>query len=539
MSDLILTHARIYTMDAQGTTAEAVAIQDERVVAVGANADVLNLRRPETRVISLNGATLLPGFNDAHCHVLSYGYALGMASLTSPPVQTIADIVRLLQERADHLGATGETWVRGRGYDQNKLQDGRHPDRHDLDAVQPNPYVLVTHTSGHAVSVNSRVLAKAGITRDTADPPGGTIVRDAAGEPTGVLLENAMMLATRVGPSPTPAEKVEALRRASEALHQMGITSASDANTPPDDIAAFREADAQGALSVRCTLMIPADQLADGDRVRSPDELRAGPEGPFVHVGQAKLFSDGALTTRTALLRSPYVDGAHNHGTAIWEPEQLNSLIWGAHQAGWQIATHAIGDGAIDLCLDAYGAAQARHPRLDARHRIEHAMLLRADHIDRLVRLGVLPVYQPEFIARLGDAYIAGLGRARADRLMPYRDTQAAGLPLIFSSDLPVVPGAPLSGVAAAVQRRTPQGHVLGADQCVGASEALRAYTAGAAYSAFAETDRGQIASGLRADFVVLSHDPTTLPPGEWADGMTVRATLVGGHVVYGKLGDD
>jgi hypothetical protein len=223
-------------------------------------------------------------------------------------------------------------------------------------------------------------------------------------------------------------------------------------------------------------------------------------------------------------------------GTAVWTAEELDHKAARVHAAGWQIAAHAIGDAAIDLCLDAYGKAQAKHFRANARHRVEHAMLLWPDQVDRMARLGILPIYQPEFVLRFGDAYAAGLGDARAARLMPYAETQAAGLPLVFSSDLPVIPGHPLDGVRAAVRRRSPSGQTWGADQCVPVAAALRAYTQGAAYSVFLEQDRGQIAPGQRADFAVLNGNPLTLPPDEWAEGLSVQATIVGGTVVHGDL---
>ncbi len=536
MPDLILTHARVQTLEAQFTTAEAVAVQNGRIVAVGSSDDVLDLRRPGTRVVSLDGATLLPGFNDAHCHVLGFGLTLDMVPLASPGVKAIPDIIGRLTERAARSSGADGAWVRGRGYDQNGLAERRHPERHELDAVPGSPFVLLTHASGHAMTVSSRVLQLAGVTRETPDPSGGTIVRDGAGEPTGVLLENAMGLAYAVAPPPTQAEKVAALGRASDAMHRMGITSASDASTGLDDIAAYRSAAEQGLLTTRCTLMMLMTDLADGDGFLAPESLRAEEDGEWVQVGPAKIFSDGALTTRTALLRAPYADAPGHLGTPMWDTDEFHARIGQAHRAGWQIAAHAIGDGAIDLCLDALGRAQAQHPRPGARHRLEHAMLLWRDQIGRMARLGILPVYQPEFISRFGDAYLAALGRARADRLMPYRAAQQAGLPLIFSSDLPVVPGAPLDGIAAALQRRTAQGETLGGSQCVDVRDALRAYTAGGAYSVFAEHDRGTITPGQRADFVVLNNDPTLLPPGEWPDGVSVTATLVGGRVVYGNV---
>lgn len=536
MSKVIYTNSSVLTCDARFSRAQAVAFENGKIVAVGSHDDVLNLSH--SRVVNLNGATLLPGFNDAHCHALSFGLSLDSVSLSTPPVKNISDIVAKLQKRADETTAgNGERWLRGRGYDQNKLDEKRHPTRQELDkAAGGEAFIILTQTSGHAVTVNSRVLQKAGITRETPDPPGGTIARDANGEPTGVLLENAMGLAFAVAPARTHADKVVALGKASRALHAMGITSASEASAGLADLAVFRDAAQAGVLTARCALMMLIEQLTDSERTLTPDELRDGIESDFVHVGPAKVFSDGALTTRTALLRAPYTDDESNFGTAMWETERLETMVGDAHAAGWQIAAHAIGDAAIDVCLNAYGKALRTHPRPDARHRIEHAMLLWPDQIDRMVRLGVLPVYQPEFIAWLGDAYIAGLGRTRANRLMPYASTQAAGLPLIFSSDLPVVPGLPLVGLASAVTRRTPSGETLTPGLAVSVPDALRAYTSGGAFSFFQEGVKGEIALGQCADFVVLSADPTLLPPNEWPDAVQVQATIVGGAVVFGNV---
>ncbi len=533
--DLVYTHAALPLTD---TPASCVAIAQGRIVAVGRAQDVLPLAGPGTRVVSLNGAALLPGFHDAHCHVLGFGLSLAMVPLAD--ARTMPDLVRRLQVRADEQAAGLETWIRGRGYSQNVLAERRHPARHDLDAVAGGtPYVLITHASGHAVSVNSRVLERANITRETPDPPGGTVVRDETGEPTGVLLETAVDLAYGVAPAPTRGELAAALGNAGRALNAMGVTSAVDATRGVSawdsaaDIPVYSEAAASGALSVRCSLMMTLACLASLDTVPVPGELMT--ETDWVRVGPAKIFTDGALTTRTAFLRSPFT-GSDSLGTAVWTADELNPMVARVHAGGWQIAAHAIGDAAIDLCLDAYGKAQARAPRADARHRIEHAMLLWPDQVGRMARLGVLPVYQPEFILRLGDAYVAGLGGSRAARLMPYAETQAAGLPLVFSSDLPVIPGRPLDGVLAAALRRAPSGQTLGAQHRVSVTDALRAYTAGAAYSVFLEGDRGRIAPGQRADFVVLDADPRALPPDEWAQGLSVRATVVGGNVVYGGL---
>ena len=525
-ADTLYTQARLPLTD---SAADAVAVTAGRIAAVGTEADLRAMAGPATQIVPLGGRTLVPGFHDAHCHVLGFGLTLAAVTLTGVP--TIPELVRRLQARADETNAGPETWVRGRGYNQNIMDEKRHPTRLDLDQVGGGrPYVLITHASGHAVSVNSRVLERMGVSPNTPDPPGGTIVRGDDGEATGVLLETAANLAYDAAPEPTVAERVAALRRASEAMNAMGITSAIDATLGLAARDSFREIDvyheaaASGALTVRCSLMMLLSQIAAMDGVPSPRDVTT--ETDWVQIGPAKVFTDGALTTRTALLRSAFV-GTGSLGTAVWSAEELNAMVLKAHAAGWQIAAHAIGDGAIDLCLDAYGKALAKSPRADARHRIEHAMLLWPDQIGRLARLGLLPVYQPEFLMRFGDAYTQAIGDSRAHRLMPYAETQAAGLPLVFSSDIPVIPGAPLDGIASATNRCTPSGTVLGPSQTVSALDALRAYTEGAAYSVFLEQDRGQIAPGHRADFALLAG---------WPDTPTVQATIIGGNTVYGGI---
>jgi predicted amidohydrolase YtcJ len=524
--DTLYTQARLPL--ASGP-ADAVAIANGRILAVGLEADLLPMAGPNTRIQPLHGRTLVPGFHDAHCHVLGFGLTLASVTLTGVP--NIPELIQRLQTRASEQNAGLDAWVRGRGYNQNSMAEGLHPTRQDLDAVGGGqPFVLITHASGHAVSVNSRVLELMRVTSETPNPPGGTIVRDERGDATGVLLETAANLAYDAAPEPSLADKVAALSRASQAMNALGITSAVDATLGLaardsfQEIPVYQEAAASGALTVRCSLMMLLSQIAAMDNPPSPSDVTT--ETDWVRIGPAKVFTDGALTTRTALLRSPFV-GSDSLGTAVWAAEELDAMVLKAHCAGWQIAAHAIGDAAIDLCLDAYGKALAKHPRVDSRHRIEHAMLLWPDQIGRLARLGILPIYQPEFLMRFGDAYTSAIGDSRAHRLMPYAETQAAGLPLVFSSDIPVIPGSPLDGIQSAVDRLTPSGTVLGPHQTVFVLDALRAYTEGAAYSVFLENDRGRIAPGHRADFAVLDG---------WPDAPTVQTTIVGGKAIYGGV---
>jgi hypothetical protein len=536
---LILKNGNLLTM-AEVERAQAVAVgHDGRILAVGSDGDVSPLARAGTRVIDLNGRTLIPGFFDCHMHIGWLGLNLGNVNLASPPVHDKHDIIRLLRER---LAARPDTaCVQGNRYDQNKLVDGRHLKRQDLDQVSEQVPVRIVHTSGHAAVVNTCALRRLGITRDTPDPVGGEIERGADGEPTGVLLETASWShLDRIIPEPTAAEKVAAAGRANRYLLERGITSATDANTPPGDIGAYTHAVAADALRVRVNLMVGwADLLSQTGEGSTPTPQDLQPvmaEGyrHRLHVGQAKLFSDGAITTRTCWLTQPFEGMPDNHGIPLHPPEELKALILRAHLSGWQIATHAIGDRAIDLVLSAYAEAQRRHTRPRPDHRIEHCMLLNADLIARLRRQHVWSVGQPEFLAGLGDAYVSALGIERAERLSPYATLEEQGVAQAFSSDCPVVPGAPLDGIRAALERRTPQGRILNAAERLTPQAALYAYTAAPAYATRTQRDRGTLEPGKWADFTVLSADPMAVQTTEW-EQVQVVATLIGGECLYGK----
>jgi predicted amidohydrolase YtcJ len=535
---LILKNARVLTMDMAGPTAQAVAVGgDGRIVAVGTDREVGHLASLSARVLDLRGRTLIPGFFDCHMHILWLGIDLGHVNLASPPVKGRDDIVLLLRKRLEIQ--PNLACVQGNRYDQNKLAEKRHLTRHDLDRVSQEVPVRIVHTSGHAAVVNSKALAKLGIDRNTPDPIGGEIERDADGEPTGLLLETASWdHLDRILPEVSPADSVEALGRANQYLLERGITSATDANTAVDDIALYRRAVACNRLSVRTNCMVGwgdvVRQAGEG-AIPAPDDLQPiGVSWHRLHVGQAKLFSDGAITTRTCWLKAPFEGMAENYGIPLHPPEELGALIGYAHRAGWQIATHAIGDRAIDLVLSAYAEAQRQHTRHRPGHRIEHCMLLDDELIARLRRQHVWSIGQPEFLSGLGDAYVMALGEERAHRLSPYATLEAHNVAQAFSSDCPVVAGAPLDGLRAALERKTPSGHILNAAERLPAETALYAYTAAPAYASRVERDRGTIEIGKWADFALLSCDPLTTPLEEW-ERIAVEATFVGGECLFGE----
>ncbi|MCS6830898.1 MAG: amidohydrolase family protein, partial [bacterium] len=353
------------------------------------------------------------------------------------------------------------------------------------------------------------------------------------GEPTGVLLESAVDLVTRHQPPLSHAQRVKAVHLAAQAMAEKGITAAADASTGWGDlqgeIAAYTQAVNEGA-PLRITLMILVDALQGDGAWMHPQDVRTGCDG--VRVGIAKVFSDGALTTRTAALKEPFVDTGTT-GMLLHSEAELREYVVGAHCAGWQIAAHAIGDRAIETMLNLYAEAQYVHPRADARHRIEHCMLLDDALIARLREMGVVAVLQPEFVARLGDAYRYGLGEQRAHRLNRTASLLRARVPVAFSSDCPVVPGAPLDGIRAAMERKTPLGVVLGENERVDALTAVRLYTRGSAYAVHDERHTGSLTAGKRADFVMLSRDPASV---EGWEEMHVVATVFGGRAVAGRF---
>ena len=534
----ILHNGNIITQAEDGL-AEAVAIGDDgRILAVGSNVEVLNLAVAGTKKIDLNGKTLIPGFFDCHLHLIWLGQNLGHVDLSSPPVKDKGDILRLLAERLNEN--PNGAYLEGNRYDQNKLPDGKHLTRHDLDRVSTEIPVRIVHTSGHAAVVNSKALALLEINLSTENPVGGEIERDERGEPTGVLLESASWNnLERIQPETTILDAVAALSRANDYLLKLGITSASDANTPPGMVEAYTTAVFQDALQIRVNSMIGWQEVIDHSetgQVPRPDDLQ--PAGvPFAryHVGQAKLFSDGAITTRTCWLKQPFEGTSDSYGIAMHSEEQLREYILKAHVAGWQIATHAIGDKAVDVVLTAYAEAQRQQTRTYPGHRIEHCMLLDKDLIARLRRQKVWSIGQPEFISGLGDAYLTALGEERALRLSPYATLEAQNVAQAFSSDCPVVPGSPLAGMRAAIERKTPKGYILNPAERVSAELALTAYTNSPAFATRTDRNRGSIEVGKLADFTLLSSNPLSTPIDEW-ERVQVVATIVDGECLYGNL---
>ena len=518
--------------DAAGRRATAICYAHERILAVGTDDEIRSLAGPDSAVVDLHGRAVLPGFVEPHAHPYWEGLVAGMALIAGRERRAA---LRAVPGAGEHLGP--DAWLVAR-YDPTGWDRPEDPTRDDLDRAVPDRPVLLAHVSGHAVAANSLALAIAGIDRAAVSVPGRLEIElDPVGEPTGILRgPDAWDRIAASMPAPTTADGVAALARAAARLAADGVTSVADADVGSTagvaiELAAWGEALASGGMPLAVSLLPGLVRIAadPSDPVPSPAEIAgllgadASGRARLTHV---KLKADGALTTRTAWLRAPFVDAPHAGGP-VHDPAALHERVRRAAGAGWGLATHAIGDAAIDAVLDAYAAAPAP---AGIAHRVEHAMLLDAELVARLAGSGAWAVVQPEFLAWAGSTYRARLGEHRAARLLPFAELLAAGVPTAFSSDRPVVPGAPLDGIRAALRH----------DPGLSAAEALHAWTAAGA-AVLGDDDGGRLVPGARSDLVILSADPTAVLPADWvrgADGIRVEATIAAGQVVHGILED-
>jgi hypothetical protein len=538
-ADLLFVNGNVLTMDPARPHASAVAVVGERIHALPDDAAAVSA----AQVVDLHGVTVVPGFHDAHNHMVWFGLSLAEVDLRSPGVGSLDELYAAVAQRAGQAGP-GE-WITGSGYDQNKI--GAHPDRDALDRVAPGRRVWLRHASGHMCVVNSPVLEDLGMA-SAAVPgvPGGRVVTDAAGRATGLLQERAQELVGQlVHPYPV-ATLAEAIGRAGTQYASEGITSVTEAGIgggwighSPVELAAYQAARDQGRLAVRAELMVASDALHplaghadDGLELGLDLGLRTGFGDDWLRLGAMKLFSDGSLVGRTAAMRDPFADAPGDTGYLQADAAGLTATIIAAHRSGWQVATHAVGDRAIDLALDAYTQAQARYPRPDARHRIEHFAVSRPEQVARAAELGVIAVPQGRFATEIGDGMLAALGPARHGWLYRHRSLLDAGMTLPGSSDRPVALGAPLLGMHDMVNRRTGSGAPYNPAEAITAAEALRAYTYGSAYASHQERLKGSVAPGKLADLVVLSDDPAAVSPESIA-GIEVLATFAGGRCTY------
>ncbi len=529
-ADLIFLSGRVHTVNRAEEIAQAVAIEGDRIVAVGRDDDVKALKGPKTRVVELNGRSLLPSFIDAHCHLASLGMVFVSIDGKAPGMQSIEVLKKAVYQRA-HALPPG-TWIRGRGYDHSRLVERRHPNRIDWDEVAPNHPVIFTRTCGHIASVNSRALELAGITDGKPDPPGGKYDRD-GGRNLGVAYETAQT-PLQFAAMPTPEEYRDALIRADAAYIMAGATSVHDAgglvglpafSACQDVFEASRMRLRVYAFATVNSRQHPAMGVLDAG-------VRTGLGDQHLRLGAFKVMTDGSSSGPTAATREPYACDKSDSGILYWSQEDLDDLLGTAHRRGFQCTVHAVGDKAIDQTLTAMARAQQAHPRSGVRHRIEHCGICPPDLQARVARLGIVPAMQPAFFWEFGDGYIRNYGRQRADVMFPAVSLMRAGVRVAGSSDAPVTHYAPLFGIEQALTRRTSDGDVCGASEAVDLSAAIRMHTLHGAYASFEEGVKGSIEVGKLADLCVLSEDIARVPVARLRE-LPIAMTVLGGEVVF------
>ena len=533
-SAFVLLGGTVFTADRDRTTADAVAVSGNRIVAVGSARDV-TARLPDAPTVELDGRTVLPGLIDAHNHFLATGETLASLDVRYPGVSSVEALVGAVAEEARR--APPGTWVVATGFDHAKYE--REPTRWDLDEATTEHPVFVLHVSGHQGIANSAALAERGITDATPDPDGGHLVRDERGRPTGLCVETALGLLQPVeleighhGPnfhaSRPLGELVDAVDRAGRAFLAAGITTVCDAQVTRRELVAYQEARRLGRLAVRTVCMPLSHQLAELETVG----LRSGFGDDHLRLGAVKFYADGSLIGGTAAFSEPFGRSGEFVGSMYWEPDAFTDAVVRAHRAGWQVGVHAQGDRAIELALDSFAAALAARPEADPRFRIEHAGYPTAEQVVRMAELGVITVNQPSYLVDSGDEFVVRLG-PRANRLQPLRDELDAGVRMVLSSDSDVASYRPMDTISAAVRRRTASGSPIGADQALTIEEALLAHTIEAAVALGMEHRIGSIEPGKLADLTVLDGDLFTTADDALAE-LPTWMTVLDGVVVHG-----
>ena len=510
-ADLLLYGGHVLTFDPNRPEAQAVAIAAGRILAVGTEEELRSFVSPKTQTLACAGRTVLPGFIDPHLHLFAWASRYCGADLSA--ARSIAEIRSQLQARLTTLGS--QDWLRGYGYDEFFLDEKRHPNRHDLDAIATDRPVILRHRTGHAAVLNSVALRRAGIHANFTPPSGGHVERDASGEPTGLVYELESFLRTTI--PPLPSQEFQAgLRRVNSELLRHGICSFHDASAGNtlEDIARFSTLRANGTVRPHATVMVGIDAF--------PEVLEAElqPFGPYdrIRLGSIKIM-------------------LHESGGELYPPlDDLAEMVWQVHHHGFQVAIHAVEEAPVCAALDAIRQAQERLPRRDHRHRIEHCTLCPPPLLDTLAETGCAVVMQPGFLHFYGDKYAAEIDpdlHAWLYRAKSFRDRN---IPIVGSSDCPIAPQAPLVAVQAAITRQSQTGIVLNPAERLSLPEAIGLFTHAGAWIGFEENRVGRIAPGMRADVNILDSDSDsdlTRLPAEAISSASVHTTIIDGQIVY------
>lgn len=535
--DAIFYNGIIHTMDKAVPKAEAVAVKDGIIIRVGSNEDVLKLRTESTAMYDLDGKTMLPGFCDSHMHLLSYGYSLEKVNLYS--AKSMDDLIKLGQDfLKEHPGLT---WLQGRGWNTDDWEDKRYPNRYDLDKITTEIPMFYTRSCAHIISVNSKALEVMGVTRDTPQVPGGSIEKDINGEPLGIFAEAARDLIYNALPKLTVSDIKRLIVKGAKEVLSCGITTvhtddfeAIAAGEYQKVLDAYHQLEQEGNLPVRiyeqCLLAsVPLLEkfLNEGHHTNEGS--------PMFRIGTLKLLVDGSLGGKTAFLRKPYKNDPSTKGIATFTQEELDKLVSMAQASGLMISPHNIGDGAMEMDLNAIENAQIQYPRADMRHALIHCQITDLDLLKRCRDLNVVMHVQPAFID--SDMHIVKdyVGEELEKSSYAWKTMMDMGLPVAFGSDAPVISFNVMDGIYCAVTRKDLKGFPESGwlpDQKMSVYDAVYAYTMGGAYASYDEGKKGSIRNGKYADFAVLDKDVFSVPEEEIKD-IKVCMTVLDGKVVY------
>lgn len=521
-ASLVIINANVITLNPKQRRAQAIAVQDGLIVAVGSNIQIRKHIGNSTKIIDAKKRTVIPGFVDCHIHMTEFGFFLERPDLRN--ARSIKEMRKKLRKYASKKQDKG--WLLGGRWDHEKFIEKRFPTRWDLDAAADDRPVFLVRVCGHIGVANSLCLRLAGITRETLVDGGKIGLDESTGEPNGILMENAMNLVKKIIPKPDPKDLEEAASLACTKAVEAGLTGVHWLVESLEELQALKKLDSEGRLPLRVYLGIAFKLLP---KLAVMHHLN-GDSSSNVKIGFIKLFADGSLGSRTAALAKPYSDMPASKGMLFQTTEKLGKLISEAHKAGFQVAVHAIGDRAVASVLDAYEETLRYFPQKNHRHRIEHCSVLNPELIDRLKGLDLVASVQPHFIA--SDFWLIDrLGKERVRWVYPFKDLKKKGVVLASGSDGPIEPISPLLGIWAATAKR-------GSKENLPVKEALETYTINAAYASFDEDRKGTIQVGKVADLTVLSNNLFSLKP-EMIREVVVEMTIVNGKTVYAHHGSN
>jgi len=539
-ADVIFTHGNVYTgvVDSSslgaGKRAEAIAVRGDRILAVGTRDEVLKTKGPDTRVVDLDGHFVMPGFNDAHLHLAHAGEEKLNVDLVG--VKNLDEFRERILAKVEKA-APGE-WLVGGGWDETLWPVKVPPTRWDVDEVSSGHPVFLRRVDGHIAVANTRALQLASITVASRDPEGGKIDRDEAGTPNGILRETAQDAVLAVIPKPTPEKRRQEIEAALADLASQGVTSAQD-NSPWEAFQVYEELEREGKLTVRISEWLPFNDSVDDLNSKRNSHP---PSDKLLHTGMLKGFMDGSLGSKTAALLEPYSDDPKNTGLPQYEAAKLNAMTRERVLAGYQIGFHAIGDKAVQMALDAFAEAEkaAKDAKMkaadggtDYRLRIEHAQVTTPQQIQRFKELKIIASMQPSHLLTDMNWAESRLGATRAEHSYAWADFLRHGVTLAFGTDYPIEPVTPFRGLYSAITRLSENGKKsYYPEQKLTIEQAIAAYTTGSAFAEFSEKEKGKLATGMLADFVVLDRDITSVPPPKILETKVLR-TVVGGKTVY------